>query len=269
MKDEYIYLPRNVVELRRVSKCYEEVGLPGCCGSMDVVHVKWSMCPTGDHNRAKGKAGYPTLAFQCITDYNRRVIGIYGPQFGTRNDKEIVKVDPNVHHIRTGWFKDVLWSYYTCAGRIEQERGAYLICDNGYHRWPISISPYANADSASLEGYFSTNLESIRKDVECTFGILKKRWRVLNDGFYYRDINICEKIFVTCCCLNNFLVNLMERSNIRVGRGVPIGDDGIWLDGHTTNHSTDTSDLALSKQFAERRSLLAKHLHVFRQKGAM
>ncbi len=76
MKDEYIYLPRNVVELHRTSKCYKEVGLPGCCGSMDIVHIKWSSCPTGDHNRAKGKADYPTLAFQCITDYNRRVIGI-------------------------------------------------------------------------------------------------------------------------------------------------------------------------------------------------
>jgi hypothetical protein len=101
--------------------------------------------------------------------------------------------------------------------------------------------PPTNADSASLEGYFSTNLESVRKDVECTFGILKKRWRVLNDGFYYHDINTCEKIFVTCCCLNNFLVDLMERTNVGVGRGVPIGDDGIWLDGHTTNYSTDTS----------------------------
>jgi hypothetical protein len=145
----------------------------------------------------------------------------------------------------------------------------YLICDNGYLRWPTSISPYANADCASLQGYFSTNLESVRKDVECTFGILKKRWRVLNDGFYYRDIKTCQKIFVTCCCLNNFLVDLMERSNVRVGRGLPIGDDGIWLDGHTTNNSTDTSELAQSKQFAKRRSLLAKHLHVFRQKRAI
>jgi hypothetical protein len=33
------------------------------------------------------------------------------PQFGTQNDKEIMKVNPNVHHIRNGWFKDVLWSY--------------------------------------------------------------------------------------------------------------------------------------------------------------
>ena len=134
MKDEYVFLPRNVTELHRMSKYYDEVGLPGCCGSMDVVHVKWSSCPTGDHNRVKGKAGYPTLAFQCITDYNRRVIGIYGPQFGTRNDKEIVKVDPNVYHIRHGWYKDVSWKYYTYDGRVEKEQGKYLICDNGYQR---------------------------------------------------------------------------------------------------------------------------------------
>jgi hypothetical protein len=124
MKDEYVFLPRNVTELHRISKYYDEVGLPGCCGSMDVVHIKWSSCPTMDHNRAKGKAGYPTLAFQCITDFNRRVIGIYGPQFGTRNDKEIVKVDPNVYRIRHGWYKDVSWNYYTYNGRVAKERGA-------------------------------------------------------------------------------------------------------------------------------------------------
>ncbi len=135
-----------------MSKYYDEVGLPGCCGSMDVVHVKWSSCPTEDHFRAKGKAGYPTHAFQCIADYNCRVIGIFGPQLGTRNDKEIVKVDPNVYRIWHGWYKYVLWKYYTYDGRVEKEQGVYLICDNGYLRWPNSISPYANADCASLEG---------------------------------------------------------------------------------------------------------------------
>ena len=73
---------------------------------------------------------------------------------------------------------------------------------------------------------------------------------------------------MTCCCLNNFLLDQMERTNVRVGRGLPIGDDGIWLDGHTTM-STDTSELELSKKFAKRRALLAEHLYVFRQKGAM
>jgi hypothetical protein len=67
-RDEYILLPMNITQLRRITKYYKESGLPRCCGSMDVVHVKWSACPTNDHNRAKGKTGYPSFGFQCITD---------------------------------------------------------------------------------------------------------------------------------------------------------------------------------------------------------
>ncbi len=74
MKDEYVSLPQNMTELNHVSKYYKAVGLPGCVGSMDVVHVKWAHCPAGDYNHAKGKEGYPTLAFQCITDYNCRIL---------------------------------------------------------------------------------------------------------------------------------------------------------------------------------------------------
>jgi len=267
MKDEFVYLPRNMTELRSLTSDYDEVGLPGCCGSMDVVHVKWSQCPTGDHNRAKGKAGYPTLGFECITNYRRRIIGIFGPQFGTRNDKEIVKVDENVHIIRTGWYKDVKWSYYNEDGDVCEECGVYLICDNGYLRWPTSICPYERVDCSTPEGYFSANLEAVRKDVECTFGILKKRWRILNNGLEYRDIRLCEKIFVTCCCLHNFLLDQqMERGSHRVGRGCPIGDDGIFLDGHTNRQGRD-SESGLSLQFGRRRSLLSIHLKVFCKSG--
>ncbi len=88
---------------------------------MDVVHVKWSACPTGNHSCTKGKCGYPSLGFQGITDFNCRILAIYGPQFGTRNDKEIVKEDPNVHYVRRGWYKDVLWRYYFAECRIEQD----------------------------------------------------------------------------------------------------------------------------------------------------
>ena len=35
--------------------------------------------------------------------------GVYGPQFGTFNDKHIVKIDRNVQEIRKGWMKDVVW----------------------------------------------------------------------------------------------------------------------------------------------------------------
>ena len=106
----------------------------------------------------------------------------------------------------------------------------------------------------------------MRKDVECTFGILKKRWRILNNGLQYRDISTCEKIFVTCCCVHNFLLDQSERGTSTVGRGRPIGDDGVYLDGHT-DPPVLSRDTALSIQFGKRRSLLADHLKMFRSLG--
>jgi hypothetical protein len=82
MRDDQIYMPRNHSELTKVEACYNAVGLPGCSGSVDVVHVKWSNCPAGDFNHAKGKETFPSLGFQCITDYSRRILSVYGPHFG-------------------------------------------------------------------------------------------------------------------------------------------------------------------------------------------
>ena len=90
MKDESIYMPKNITKLNRVSSCYGVAGLPGCCGSIDVVHVKWANCPAGDFNRAKGKETFPSLGFECITDFNPRVLSIHGPHFGLRNNVDLL-----------------------------------------------------------------------------------------------------------------------------------------------------------------------------------
>ncbi len=76
----------------------------------------------------------------------------------------------------------------------------------------------------------------------------------------------CDKIFAACCCLNNFMLDLMERTNVRVGRGSPMGDDGIWLLGPRDVEPEET-DRVLSMQFDQRRNLLVNHLHLFCQKG--
>jgi hypothetical protein len=49
LKSKYIKLPPSVDELHQVTRPYESVGLPGACGLIDVVHVKWLYCPAGDY----------------------------------------------------------------------------------------------------------------------------------------------------------------------------------------------------------------------------
>ena len=157
------------------------------------MHIKWSNCPAGDYNCCKGKEGYPTLAFEAITDHNRRIMGILSVQFGTRNDKHIVKLDAAVAKIRDGWYKTVTWNFYDSDGQLKTALGVYLICDGGYLRWPILVCPYQSAHLATLEGYFLSNLKSIRKDVECVFGILKKRRKMVEWGIRFRNIRKVEK----------------------------------------------------------------------------
>ena len=66
------------------------------------------------------------------------------------------------------------------------------------------------------------------------------------------------------------MLDQMERNTVRVGRGAPIGTDGIWLDGNTV--AIEATDVMWSLQFCEemlaaRCSLLAKHLLVLCKKG--
>ena len=129
-------------ELQNVMMQYQELFLPGAAGSIDVVHLKWSNCPAGDHNRCRGKEQFPTLAFECVTDNSRRILGIAPVQFGARNDKHIVKFDPTVTMIRKGWYKEVRWKHYNLHGDVLELTGVYLICDGGYLRWPTLVCPF-------------------------------------------------------------------------------------------------------------------------------
>ena len=66
--------------------------------------------------------------------------------------------------------------------------------------------------------------------------------------------------------MNNFMLDLMSLTNVRVGRGSPMGDDGIWLSGPRDVEPEET-DRVLSTQFDQRRNLLVNHLHMFCLKG--
>ncbi len=134
------------------------------------------------------------------------------------------------------------------------------------HRWPELICPFKHEPESSWKGFFSTKIESIWKDVECVFGIMKKRWKILDYGIRFSDMQVVEKVFTVCCMLHNNMLSEMEsrESDVRVGHGTPLEGDGIWLQGN--NHFVgDTDDegesRALSAQWSRRRAQLADHFY--------
>jgi hypothetical protein len=86
-------------------------------------------------------------------------------------------------------------------------KGVYVIVDNGYLQWLCTVPPFT-VTSDMDEIRWSKWLESMRKDVECTFGILKGRWCILKSGICLQGVDAVDKIWLTCCALHNWLLEI-------------------------------------------------------------
>ena len=97
---EWIKMPTEEEELRKIMYVYEKKGLPGCAGSIDCVHLIWDKCPAGLHSVCKGKGKFPTLAFQAIVSHTRKVLSVSQYFWGTINDRTIAMSDKTVNSFR-------------------------------------------------------------------------------------------------------------------------------------------------------------------------
>ena len=53
---------------------------------------------------------------------------------------------------------------------------------------------------------FSGWLEAMCKDVECLFGIVKRRFTLIRCGLRFQTIKKCDQMWLTCCALHNILL---------------------------------------------------------------
>jgi hypothetical protein len=192
---------------------YEQAGLPGCAGSMDASHVILEKVPHDLKQLHLGfKHSQTARTYNIVVNHRRRILSSTRGHPARWNDKTLVLFDDFATALRNRTVLDdvefVLFEKNADGEVVERKyRGAWLIVDNGYLAWSCTIPPIKSTSSEG-EIRFSQWLESVRKDVECTFGILKGRFRVLKSGIRLHGIEAADKIWLTCCALHNWLLEV-------------------------------------------------------------
>ena len=103
---------------------------------------------------------------------------------------------------------DLRYKYnYSGSIVLQQYRGRWLLVDNGYLTRPTTVPPIKTTNSRA-KIHFPAWLEALRKDVECSFGILKGRWRILKTGIRIHGTDAPDKVFFACCALHNKLLHI-------------------------------------------------------------
>ena len=268
---DWIVFPSTIDEVQHVESRYASRGLPGCIGSIDCVHIGWDMCPAGFQADCHGKEGFLTLAFEAIVSYTRRIMSVTPSFFGAWNDKTIVKFDESVTKLRKeSFYTDYTWEVMDSEGRQCPQKGLYLICDGGYHRWQTLMPPYKHQIEGSAEGKWSKHVESLRKDVECTFGILKKHYAILKNCLHLHSKEHIEDIFRVCCVLHNMNHDFDGYDKVefvdvaaRIGTTMPEEHAMVGYDD-----SVDEGGCLHERElFRNRQDLLIAHFQYYRAKG--
>jgi hypothetical protein len=252
IKDDFIYLPRDEMELRQVVEEYVQVGLPGCTGSVDCVHIGWDRCPSSMLNMYTGKEGYPSIAYEVICTSRKFIQSVSFGHPGSRNDKHIVRTDSSVMSLveGSGWLRTRTWECVMDAeGTRKVFHGLYLLSDGGYLRWPCFAFPIKNGLAGSPTMKWSAMVESVRKDIEGVFGILKKRFLLLKNFNSLSSPKDIDSAFVTCCILHNMLLKedgfldsnlpdlpLGRRARLRIPAQEDPRGEGMWLRPHDDTH---------------------------------
>jgi len=169
----FIRAPAIASEVQEASDLYARLGFPGCVGSIDCTHVRWVKCPSQTLHSHVGKEKFASRVFQVVVDATRRILVFTSSAPGSVSDKSVAHVDPFIRTLRTNsLFTEFQYHLRDEAGRPVEHRGAYLISDCGYHDWAVFAKPIKNSTD-HRDIIYSKRLESVRKDVECCFGILK------------------------------------------------------------------------------------------------
>ncbi|KAG7355367.1 DDE superfamily endonuclease [Nitzschia inconspicua] len=193
---------------------YEAAGFPGCVGSMDASHVEHERI-SFKHRQAHlcFKLPFTSRTYNIVTSHRRMIFSTTDGRPSRWNDKTLVRYDDmaSTLHDGTNPLCNLIFELYTYDENNliikERYKGGWLIVDNGYLNWGVTIPPMKDTDTRA-QYRFSKWLESMRKDVECTFGILKGRWRVLKSEIRVHGTDKSDMMWKTCCALHKWLLEI-------------------------------------------------------------
>ncbi|GJS56683.1 ALP1-like protein [Tanacetum coccineum] len=87
---------------------------------------------------------------------------------------------------------------------VNGEKGYYLA--NGiYPQWATFVKSFTVANDAK-HSYFKKRQESARKDVERAFGVLQRRWGIMQQPARQYHVNNIRRIMYSCIIMHNMIL---------------------------------------------------------------
>ncbi|XP_021764867.1 uncharacterized protein LOC110729439 [Chenopodium quinoa] len=202
---EYLRKPK-AEDLFRLLKQGEERGFPGMMGSIDCMHWECKNCPAGWKGMYQGRSKRATVILEAVVSWDLWIWHAFFGTPGTCNDINVLQHSPVFDDILNGRAPQV---NFTVNGNTYNQ--GYYLTYGIYPKWATFISAITSPQTPKQK-LFTIKQESIRKDVECAFGVLQARFVIIRHPALAWSVEMLWKIVMACIIMHNMIVE-DERDN--------------------------------------------------------
>jgi len=170
----------------------------------------------------------PSLVLEAICDPHLYIWFHHFGEPGSLNDINILHKSSIVMSMFSGEL-DLLTPNYTINGAVRNY--GYFLVDGIYPSWAVFIDTYNNPENEKQK-LFAQAQEGCRKDIERAFGVIVKKWKILQQPlrcWYLDDI----KDILDCCIIFHNMVVEHKRSNYTIND---------WVRNELANHNNNNND---------------------------
>ncbi|XP_022032320.1 uncharacterized protein LOC110933403 [Helianthus annuus] len=170
-------------------------------GSIDCMHWEWHNCPTAWRGQyTRGDHDHPTLILEAVASQDLWIWHSFFRLPGSLNDLNVLYQSAIFSDVVNGTGPD---TRFTVSG-VEYRRGYYL-ADGIYPSWSTTVKTISFPDDEKRKK-FANRQEAARKDIERCFGVLQKKWAIIQQparAFTPKRLRLCMYV---CLLLHNMII---------------------------------------------------------------
>lgn len=201
LRNEYIKFPETEAETLAATETFEELSeLPNIVGAIDGSHVR-IIAPKDSAVDYFSRYQQYDFIIQAVVNGRKLFLDFACGFPGNMHDARVLRRSAIFRKAERG---EIL-SAPTVHINGRHELRPYLVGDSAYPLSPWLMKPYPEGTRDRDEIKFNKELSSARVKVECAFGLLKSRRRVLQKCFD-SSIEFAVKNAIACAVLHNLCI---------------------------------------------------------------
>ncbi|CAK1580953.1 unnamed protein product [Parnassius mnemosyne] len=181
---------------------YKRTHFPHCLGAVDGKHIRCEKL-NGAGSEFYNYKQYHSLVLMAVADANYYFISVDIGAYGSSSDSTVFKNSAFGKKLEGSQL--ILPSPTYLPKDENGENMPYVfVGDEAFALSEHIMRPYPRRNLSVTQRVFNYRLTLARRFVECTFGILTNKWRILHRALDVK-LTTCDQIIKACCILHNYV----------------------------------------------------------------